>query len=171
MKKQNGFTLIELMVTLVVATILITVAVPGMRGMIESNKVVSAANSISSVMNLARSEAAKRSVNVTVCASNDSDQPTPGCAGASWQVGWVVWADLDKDGNFDSPGEVIQVGSALPASTNITATVTSIAFDSTGFASGANTWKVCDSGSGNVGYEVKLLVSGALSESTQVACP
>jgi len=166
MKKQNGFTLIELMVTLVVATILITVAVPGMQSMIESNKVVTAANSISSVMNLARSEAAKRAVNVTACVSNDQAS----CTGATWNQGWLVWADLNNNASLDA-GEIIQVGSALPASTNVTATVASIAFDSTGFASAANTWKVCDSGSGNVGYEVKLLVSGALSESTQVACP
>ena len=162
------------MVTLVVATILITVAVPGMRNMIETNKVVSAANSISSVMNLARSEAAKRGLNVGVCVSND--QAT--CTGAGWKEGWLVWEDKDLDGVFDvstppksSDEKIIQVGSALPVSTSVTSTQTTIVFNSTGFTTTPDTWKICDSGNGNVGYEVKLLASGALSQASQVTCP
>ena len=45
-------------------------------------------------LNMARSEAIKRGVRVTLCKSADPDATTPACApGAAWNQGWLVFVD------------------------------------------------------------------------------
>src|SRR5690554_6508913 len=64
MMKARGFTLIELMITLAVAVILATVAVPGFQRMMAVNRVAADYNEVLSGLNYARSEAIKRRSNV-----------------------------------------------------------------------------------------------------------
>ncbi len=70
--KSNGFTLIELMVTVVVAAILLGVAVPSFRDAIQNNKFVATSNQLVSALKYARTEALKRRAAVTVCGLNDT---------------------------------------------------------------------------------------------------
>ena len=66
MKMCRGFTLLELMVTVAVAAILATVAVPGFRDLIQNNRVTTQTNELVSALNFARTEAVKRGRNVAV---------------------------------------------------------------------------------------------------------
>ncbi|MCG5513293.1 GspH/FimT family pseudopilin [Ectothiorhodospira shaposhnikovii] len=79
MNRANGFTLVELMVTLAVAAILATVAVPGFTQMIQSNRVTTQTNELVSAFALARSEAIKRGGQVSVTAT-----------GNNFATGWCV---------------------------------------------------------------------------------
>jgi len=98
----KGFTLIELMVTVAVAAILLTVGVPSFRDTVENNRLTAAANELVSALNLARSEAIKRGVRVTVCKSADG----AGCTSSGdWEQGWIVFTDLDGDGAFTDDGD------------------------------------------------------------------
>ena len=82
----SGFTLIELMVTVAVASILAVVAVPAMAGLINANRINSASDNLTAALQLARSEAIRRGTSVTVCASADGQA----CANtASWDR-WIV---------------------------------------------------------------------------------
>ena len=63
--------MIELIVTMVVAAIVLTLGVPSFRELINNNRLTSGANEFVTALNLARSEAIKRSVRVTVCKSAD----------------------------------------------------------------------------------------------------
>lgn len=58
--KQCGFTLIELMVTLVISAILLSVAVPAYQSFIGSTALTTATNDLVAALNMARSEALKR---------------------------------------------------------------------------------------------------------------
>ncbi len=60
MNAERGFTLLELIVTVVVASILLTVAVPSFTTLIRSNRAASEANALLTMLTLARSEAIKR---------------------------------------------------------------------------------------------------------------
>ncbi len=100
----KGFTLIELMVTLAVAAILLTVGVPSFRATVENNRLTTAANELVSALNLARSEAIKRGVRVTVCKSADGATCT---TSGDWEQGWIVFVDLNGDGIFDDDGDTI----------------------------------------------------------------
>lgn len=102
MKKINGFSLIELMVTLAVAVILITVAVPGFRSIIQSNRAITEANNLLTAMVLARSEAIKSAITTTVCSSTNSST----CAAdTNWATGWIVFVDQDNSGQFNDDGD------------------------------------------------------------------
>lgn len=84
-KQQHGFTLIELMVTIAVLAIVLSIAAPGLRSVIQNNRAAAISNELVSALQLARSEAIKRAVAVQVCPSNDQV-----ACGGSWNDGWIV---------------------------------------------------------------------------------
>jgi type IV fimbrial biogenesis protein FimT len=85
-----GFTLLELMVTLTIAAILLSIGVPSFRYVTTANRASSEINALLGDMQLARAEALKEGVYVTICASTDGAT----CAGATaWNTGWIVFTD------------------------------------------------------------------------------
>lgn len=124
-----GFTLIELLVTIAIAGILLTVAVPGFQDFFRNNRLATQSNEFISSLHLAKGEAIRRGVRVTVCRS--SDQVTCG-TGASWNQGWIVFADYQDgwNGRVGATGtietaaagnlpadQIIRASSALTSST------------------------------------------------------
>lgn len=89
-KATEGFTLVELMVTLTVMAILLAIAVPSFRDTIRRNRVSSANNALLSALSYARSEAIDRGQLVTLCPSADAVNCTTG--GTSWGAGWMVYS-------------------------------------------------------------------------------
>jgi type IV fimbrial biogenesis protein FimT len=65
LKKSTGFTLIELIITMVILAIVTMAAIPSFSNMIQNNKRVADTNLLVSSINFARTEAIKRGVNVT----------------------------------------------------------------------------------------------------------
>ena len=70
-KMQSGFTLVELMVTLGVLAILVTLATPSFTSVINSNRLSSQANELVADIQLARSEALRRNRTVRLCRSTN----------------------------------------------------------------------------------------------------
>lgn len=98
MKRIAGFTLIELMVTIGMAAILATIAVPAYNTLVNGNRVSGAVNDLAASFALARSEAITRGEQVAVCPK------TPGktsCFNNGWSYGWIVFADPNGNGTFD----------------------------------------------------------------------
>jgi type IV fimbrial biogenesis protein FimT len=87
----RGFTLFELLITIAIAAILMVVAAPSMVKIFKSNRVQSEASSFVSDLMLARAEAVKRGLGVSVCSSSDGSTCTT--SGNTWQAGWVVFVD------------------------------------------------------------------------------
>lgn len=82
----NGFTLIELMVTVTVAAVLLAVAAPSFLNATLSAKLNSYANNFVASVQLARSEAIKRNSDVIMCVSTNGSS----CATGGWEQGWIV---------------------------------------------------------------------------------
>jgi type IV fimbrial biogenesis protein FimT len=116
-RRQRGFTLIELMIVVAVATVLLGFGIPSMTALMNSNKLTDATNALMSSMRLARSEAFKRSGRVVLCKSRDGvDCTTSG----GWEQGWLVFHDANGDGVHDQNEVVIERGNPLPASLRLT---------------------------------------------------
>ena len=89
---RHGFTLLELMVTLAVAGILLTIATPFLSGVVRSYRLTQAANELVGAANLARSEAIQRGSRVTLIPCR-WDQTAVSCAeGSTWRDGWALFA-------------------------------------------------------------------------------
>lgn len=114
MRKTSGFTLIELMVTLAVATIILTVGIPSFREFIERNRVSASTNLLVGALQLARGEAIKRGRLVILCKSNSDG--TACNNGGAWQDGWLLYADTNADKSYTTGSDpLIQRYGAMPA--------------------------------------------------------
>lgn len=69
-RRQSGMTLIELMITIAIITIVLTLALPNFREWLQSLQIRAAAESILNGLNLARAEAVKRNQSVTFTLTN-----------------------------------------------------------------------------------------------------
>lgn len=110
---RSGFTLIELMVTLGVALILMTIAVPTFRDLVIRNRLTVYTNDLIGAINYARSEAIKRGQSVTLCKSSSGTDCTT--TGSQWENGWIVFVDADADGSLDAGETLLRVWPALPS--------------------------------------------------------
>ena len=86
--RTQGFTLVELLMTVTVLGILTALAVPSFRGMMDRNAVTTTANDLLSSILLARSESIKR------------EQPVIFSGNASFTT-WQVAVDTNGDGSGD----------------------------------------------------------------------
>jgi type IV fimbrial biogenesis protein FimT len=99
-ERKKGFTLVELLITIVVISILLAAAVPSFMQAIKNNRVTGQASSFVISSQMARNEAVKRGAGTTMCAANaDMD----GCSGSNdWSSGWIVFSDLNRDGAINT---------------------------------------------------------------------
>lgn len=88
--KLHGFTLVELMVTLSLIGILVSVGVPSFHGLMERNRLTTSINQFVSSLTLARSEAIKRKQSIAICASEDGATCLDG---KNYEDGWIVYAE------------------------------------------------------------------------------
>jgi len=85
MKRENGFSLIELMVTMSMAAIVLSIGVPSFRSVIMDNRLVTQANEFVTSVNLARSAAVRYQRNAMVCTSANYDAAVPSCTASTRQ--------------------------------------------------------------------------------------
>jgi type IV fimbrial biogenesis protein FimT len=77
-RTSSGFTLVELMITVVVIAILAAIATPSFNSTIEGQRVRAASTDIYTALAIARSEAIKRNTNITLAPKSE------------WSSGWTI---------------------------------------------------------------------------------
>ena len=86
-EKSRGFTLFDLMITVAVAAVILSVGVPSFRGMVQNNRTVTHTNDLVTSLNLGRSEAIRRGATISLCSSTDGAT----CSGSNdWSTGWII---------------------------------------------------------------------------------
>ena len=110
--REHGFTLIELMVTLVVAGILLALGIPSLTRLISNNRIAQQTNEFVNALNLARSEAVKRSQGVAI-------RSTSAGLGIEFATGWQVFNDPNADGALASAADVIRESGGLSGKTTL----------------------------------------------------
>lgn len=109
MKSDAGFTLLELLITLLIGGIVLGLGVPSMVDLVRNNRISAQANALLSSLAMARMEAIKRGVPVIACRSN-TEAGNPNCgSGSGWESGWAVFADANRNGAFDAGEPVLLV--------------------------------------------------------------
>lgn len=104
--------------TLVIASIVLTLAVPSFRDLIQNNRITGQVNEMVTAFNLARMEAIRRGSPVSVCASTDQAS----CSGANnWATGWIVFTDTNAAGN-PTVSQLLRAWDQLPGNPAISET-------------------------------------------------
>ena len=107
MKKDTGFTLTELMITLAIVGILLVVGVPSLKTFMQGNQLIATTNELLSALHVARSEAIKLNTRVSICESSDGET----CSKTgSWKNGWIVFVDGNVVNPGDLPGDLVNTG-------------------------------------------------------------
>lgn len=99
-RSARGFTLIELMITIIVLGILTVIALPSFRSFIAAERIKNTSFDIIAALTLTRSEAMKRNVQVSAVPVNND-----------WAQGWAITAP---------DGTVISRRNAMPGGITIT---------------------------------------------------
>lgn len=150
----SGFTLIELMITILVGAILLMIAVPEFSDAMSKTDVAQKTNDLVGALTLARSEAASRGRTVCVDAN-----------GGDWNNGWDVKVDMNTNNKCTDTGDTVLRNYASAGTGFVitpTASVKEIAFSSSGaLISGADqSISVCRKG-GHTTHATTVIVRSA----------
>ncbi len=141
MKRENGFTLVELLISIVIVTTLLAMGIPSFKDFLKNNRLVAQSNGLVAALQLARSEAVKRGTDTVICASSNQTS----CTGnGDWDKGWIVFSDIDRNGTpnvgasaplcEDTEDCMLRTDGALSGKNEISTTAASLRFLPTGLA-------------------------------------
>ena len=105
-RTQSGFTLYELLITVVIVGIILSFGIPNMLQFNQNGRMTSTANDMHSSFHLARSESSRAKTNITVCASANALAADANCGG-TWNQGFIVFVDEDGDINRGGATETV----------------------------------------------------------------
>jgi type IV fimbrial biogenesis protein FimT len=148
---NSGFTVVEMLVTISILAIVLSIGIPSFNAIIRSSDISANSSDMIIALNYARIEAVKRGTSVQLDQRN----------GASWTGGMVVW--VDDDDSMDSGEELrywdeFTTGSTVASANSVTAFV----FSATGEVNSDDTLTLCDSRTGEAGRTITVLSSGAV---------
>lgn len=132
MRRESGFSIVELVVTLAVAAILLAIATPSLGAFFRTNRLAASTNDVVLSLQLARAEAARRGRAVSLCRSSDGSTCT---AGAAWAGGWIVFQDANAAGTpapTSADSELIRVFQPLDEGLTLTAPADYVRFRADG---------------------------------------
>lgn len=154
---ERGFSLFELMITLVIIGILLSFGIPNLSGFAQNSRIISTTNDLHSSFILGRSEAIRGKSVITICASANALDAAADCGG-TFNDGWIVFSDLNGDLAREGAGEnVILAFPPVPSDIDIltNAGASYFSFAPTGLGRGdvggataLQTARICD-GRGN----------------------
>jgi type IV fimbrial biogenesis protein FimT len=104
--RQAGFTLYELMMTVLIVGVVLTLGLPNFAEFVRNSRMTSTANDLHSAFQLARSESARAKSNITICASANSMTSAADCGG-TWDQGYIVFVDTNGDRARSGAGETV----------------------------------------------------------------
>ena len=163
--------MLELMVTVAIATLVLSVGVPSFTTFVQNNRMVAQSNALIGTLNVARAEALKVNAQVTVCKSDDNANCNNGL---NWQDGWIVFIDNDANGARAGGETLLWTNRGLEGDN----TLVSAAFDnwiafapnglSVGSTANAGLFRLCDDRGLADATDIRVVRTGSSSASDAV---
>ena len=103
-KRVQGFTLLELMVTVAIMAIMAAVAFPSMRDFVSNSRLVNRSEQIANAFRFARTEAVRMNTPVLLCGVliRKDGRNTGVCDETKISDGILIFADENRDGKYDA---------------------------------------------------------------------
>lgn len=136
--RQQGTTLVELMIGLSIVAIILIVAVPSAQNIVIQNRVVAHINELSGVVQFARATAINEQVDTIICPTSDFTNCT-----TNWSNAKMVFIDENLSGTRND-GEELLVGTPIISSSNfIDGPEAAIRFQASGAVNTMATLLIC----------------------------
>ncbi|WP_031255978.1 GspH/FimT family pseudopilin [Curvibacter lanceolatus] len=135
MRLQQGFTLLELLVSIAIVAIMVRLAVPSYQFIINSSRISGELNGLLTSFQFARAEAVRRGLSVTVCSSANGTS----CSSTNnWKSGWLVFVDVNNNASLDAGDTVLRQQATLASANTVVAdnSVSTVRFNREGIAAG-----------------------------------
>ncbi len=156
---SKGFTLVELMVTLVVAVILMTVAVPSMMSIYEASRADNEISRIQDALRFARNHAVSYGASVMVCPADGN------ACGTDWSKGLRVYM-MNAGAQ-----ETLRLVEGIKSDDKISSTSGTLTFTSDGLVAAGATFVYCPRGITNESRSVTLSATGVVKSGAKgLAC-
>ncbi|MEW9798752.1 GspH/FimT family pseudopilin [Alteromonas sp. CYL-A6] len=127
MVRQRGLTLLEMLITLAISAILLTVVAPNVQSILASNKITSDINNLSAIAQHARFSAINDQQDVVLCPTANYST----CS-SSWRLAKMVFADVNGNGNRDDGEPLIATADPISKSNTISGLTGSLTFQDNG---------------------------------------
>ncbi|WP_145963986.1 GspH/FimT family pseudopilin [Chromobacterium phragmitis] len=178
----GGFTLVEMLVTIAVAVLLLTVALPAWQVFVQNERLNSTRDQLINALNQARSLSISNDDVVTVCPYNAA---SPTTCGGSWSAGWAI-LELPQGSASMVLTQARPLSAGAPTinvATTGGAAIASVSFNPRPpyvAAAQSGDFRICDSRGASYALSFNLLSTGYIQQSSRagytlagaaLACP
>lgn len=156
---QTGLTMTELLITLAIVGVMMSVSMPSMNSFAEDNQVSSDTKAMFNSLQLARSESATRNSRVSLC-KIDPAAPTACENSESWDSGWIVFEDTNLDSTRNAGEQIFLTAMGMQENTVVSTSdyATTISFLPSGGVTNNGTLTLCVAG--NVARSITINATG-----------
>lgn len=155
----RGLTLLEMLITLSIIAILMTVVAPNVQSILKSNRVTADINNFSAVAQQARFSAINEQQAILLCPSQNYSSCT-----TNWADAKMVFADANGNGSRDDNEPLIATTDPLSKTNTISGINNAITFEDNGGISTAATITICpNDGEANDASALILSLYGRIS--------
>lgn len=162
-RRARGFTLIELMVTVVVVAVLLAIAVPNFRTMLLNRRQAGVADGLLNSLNYARNTALSTDQPVTICPLGSGS-----ACGSSWNNGWIVSTQPASGASVVLNTTSLSTGGPTLKTAGGS---TAVSFSGVGLATGADVFVICDSRGTSYAQSVQVYATGFIQAASGVLAP
>ncbi|CAI4153348.1 Type IV fimbrial biogenesis protein FimT [Alteromonas macleodii] len=153
MSRQQGLTLLEMLVAVAILAIILTTVAPGIQNIVIKNRITSDLNNLSAVVQRARFSAVDEQTNVVLCPTQNYTACT-----SSWRNAKMVFIDANGNGGRDNNEVLIVASDPLSNANTISGITGSLIFDEQGGIDRAATITLCPNNN-DTNYASALLLS------------
>ena len=168
MKREFGFTLLELMITMTLISLVMAIGMPSMRVFIQNDRLVTQINTMVGHLAYARSEAVTRHQPVVICASSNLTS----CSSTNWAEGWIVFVDADRSSDLTAGEELLRQQQAMSGDVTFTSSIGAVvSYDERGFAPNSiGTFSLCDDRGTSEMKSISISATGRVRQGGSTSC-